>query len=307
VNVPSINCAADSVNRGVLDIDTLRHLAGSRYPADVPCPLCGPAKCERQKQNKRVLRIWCTEPDFASYSCARCGAKGYAHSGKPSRRIDRAELARRMRQAELHHAEEAGKRRDKAAWLWSQSRPIAGTIAEKYLAGRGITVVPPVLRFLPAWREHPAAMLAAFAVPDEPEPGAYSVAVPPSAVHLTQIGPAGAKLAKKMRGVTESWPIALVPPNDIGGMVVSEGIEDALSLHQATGLGAWAAGAAGRLPKLAPLIASLPYLEFLMVAVDSDSAGRRGALELASELRHLRGASLEVATIELGEVAHEAG
>jgi hypothetical protein len=104
-------------------------------------------------------------------------------------------------------------------------------------------------------------------------------------------------------GVTEDWPLALVPPNDLGGLAIAEGIEDALSLHQATGLGAWAAAAAGRLPKLAPRIARLSYVEHVTIALDDDANGRRYAGELVTELRRLRHRSLEIAAVELGEAA----
>jgi hypothetical protein len=61
----------------------------------------------------------------------------------------------------------------KAAWLWSQRQPITGSIAERYLRARGITCpLPATLAFLPPTKpEHHPAMIAAFGIPDEPEPG----------------------------------------------------------------------------------------------------------------------------------------
>ena len=83
---------------------------------------------------------------------------------------------------------------EKATWLWSQRRPISGTIAERYLRhARGyVGVIPPTLAFSPSRKpdQHPA-MIAAFGVPDEIEPG---VLVPPHniiAVHLTLLAPDG--------------------------------------------------------------------------------------------------------------------
>ena len=46
----------------------------------------------------------------------------------------------------------------------------------------------------------------------------------------------------------------LAPMNDLLGLAITEGVEDALSIHAATGLGAWAAGAASRLPALADAV-----------------------------------------------------
>src|SRR5262249_46172949 len=77
----------------------------------------------------------------------------------------------------------------KASWLWLNARPIAGTIAESYLRARGINcVLPATLGFLPARNaeRHPA-MIAAFGLPEELEPGVLGE--PPhtkvNSVHLT--------------------------------------------------------------------------------------------------------------------------
>jgi len=60
-------------------------------------------------------------------------------------------------------------------------------------------------------------------------------------------------------------PIVLAPVNDLLGLAICEGIEDALSTYEATGLGAWAAGAASRLPGLAEVIPE--YVESLSILV----------------------------------------
>src|SRR5262249_23942898 len=62
----------------------------------------------------------------------------------------------------------------KAAWLWSQRQPIAGTPAEAYLRGarRYSGLIPRTVAFLPPTKpKHHLAMIAAFGIPDEPEPG----------------------------------------------------------------------------------------------------------------------------------------
>jgi hypothetical protein len=297
-----------------LDFDRLVQLAGNKSLADVPCPLCGPGRSSRATQRKPVLRIWHSAPDFATFTCARCGTKGWAAS-RHATLADRRELVRRMRAAEEHQAASEAKRRSKARWLWSQSMPISGMVAETYLRKcRGIGAVPPTLRYLPARGEHSPAMLAAFGLPTEPEPGRYELALAAvHAIHITRLKSDGSGKApdalgrsKIILGVTEGWPIALVPPNDGGGIVIAEGIEDALSLHCATGLGAWAAGAANRMPKLAPVIASLPYVERVAIAMDDDAAGRRHAQRFAHELRRLRGNSIEINVVEFSEASYEA-
>src|SRR6202044_1208342 len=77
-------------------------------------------------------------------------------------------------------------------------------------------------------------------------------------------------------------PIVLAPPNDGLAIAITEGIEDALSAHAATGLGVWAAGSAGRLPALADTVPS--YIEAVTIYAHSDKAGQDGARKLAAAL-----------------------
>ena len=175
----------------------------------------------------------------------------------------------------------------KARWLHQCSVEGRGTLVETYLRSRGIDEPPPsTLRFLPPRKpSHHPAMIAAFGLPHERRPG--ELQMPPErikGVHLTLLKPDGSGKAgtdrdKLMIGPSNGCPIVIAPANDMGGLTITEGIEDALSLHQATDLGAWASGAAGRLPKLADKVPM--YVEAVTIAVDDDVAGRRGAYELA--------------------------
>jgi len=179
----------------------------------------------------------------------------------------------------------------KASWLWLHRRPIAGTIAETYLRGRGITcALPATLGFLPPNKAgHHSAMIAAFSIPDEPEPGLLGGLTHTSvgSVHLTLLAPDGSGKAavgkpKLIVGSPLAQPIVLAPPNDLLGLAITEGIEDALSVHQATGLGAWAAAAAGFMPKLADAVPS--YIEAVTIYAHADKAGQDGAHKLAEAL-----------------------
>lgn len=67
------------------------------------------------------------------------------------------------------------------------------------------------------------------------------------------------------------------------GLAVTEGIEDGLSIFEATGLGVWAAGSASFLPPLAETVPH--YVDAVSVIADPDEAGRRFARELALGLR----------------------
>ena len=175
--------------------------------------------------------------------------------------------------------------------LWTKSIPAKGTPVETYLRiSRGYQgLIPETLRFLPASEKHPPAMIAAFAMAVEIEPGI--LCVPPDAVravHLTKLKPDGMGKAdmpdpKIILGRGASGvPIILAPPNDLLGLAITEGIEDALSVHAATGLGAWAAGSASRMPALADVVPE--FIECVTIIGDDDDAGRKFARQLAERL-----------------------
>jgi hypothetical protein len=186
----------------------------------------------------------------------------------------------------------------KARWLWQRSRPIQSTIAEIYLrAERVITCpLPNTLRFLSGNDQYPPSMIAPFVIPDEFEPGKLAVnADHIAAVHITRLTPSGGKHPddpnKIMIGSVPGVPIVLAPMNDLLGLAVTEGIEDALSVHQATGLGAWAAGSAGRMPALAGTVPD--YADCVTIFADANQAGESNSARLAERLK-VRGIHAEV-------------
>ena len=181
-------------------------------------------------------------------------------------------------------------RQKKARWLWSKRRPLADSIGEAYLReARGYHgPLPATLGFLPAHGEHSPAMIAAFGFPTEPEPGRLAItddAV--RGVHLTKLaldgsGKAGTDADKIMVGKSTGWPIVLAPPNDFLGLAITEGIEDGLSVYEATRLGIWVAGSAFRLPALAGAVPS--HIEAATIVADDDEDGRWNAEELARRI-----------------------
>jgi hypothetical protein len=195
-----------------------------------------------------------------------------------------------------HPATDDEDRTKLAQWLWSLGRPVSGTIVETYLRnGRYYGgVIPGSIRFLPARGEHrDPAMIAAFAFADEPEPGLVRIRTEHvRAVHLTKLKPDGsgkiegdkAKIivGRKAQGV----PITLSHPNDLLGLAITEGIEDGLSVYEATGLGVWCAGSASRMPALGATVPA--YIDAVTVIAHNDEAGRKGAKELADALRARR-------------------
>jgi hypothetical protein len=80
-------------------------------------------------------------------------------------------------------------------------------------------------------------------------------------VHLTRLKPDGTDRergdrAKIMIGHSVGSPLVMSPPGNVGGLAITEGVEDALTLVEAVGVGAWAAGSASRLPSLADAMPS---------------------------------------------------
>src|SRR5262249_5571978 len=88
---------------------------------------------------------------------------------------------------------------------------------------------------------------------------------------------------KKTIGSPRKRPITLAPPNDLLGLAICEGIEDALTAHAATGLGAWASASAGFMPGLANSVPS--YINAVTIFAHADKAGQDGACKLAPALR----------------------
>jgi hypothetical protein len=182
---------------------------------------------------------------------------------------------------------------EKVKWLWSQRAPIAGTIAETYLRSARAYggAIQSTVGFLRVSEKYPPALIAAYGIAVEREPGV--LAIPENGVvgvHLCKLKPDGSDRLRDDpkckitigKGVTA--PIVLAPPNDLLGLVITEGVEDALTAHEATGLGAWAAGGASRMSALADLIPS--YIECVTILVDEDAAGRINSNKLADRLRN---------------------
>jgi putative DNA primase/helicase len=190
----------------------------------------------------------------------------------------------------------------KAAWLWQQRKPITGSLAERYLRQvRGIDcTLPTTLAYLaPTRAGHHPALIAAYCLPDELEPGILATPGNVGAVHLILLssdgsGKADCKPNKVTVGSPAGQPIVLAPLNDLLGLTISEGLEDALSVHAATGLGAWAAGGASHMAALAKVVPD--YLGWFRIVGDGDEAGHRNSFELYRSLidRGLRGEVIDL-------------
>lgn len=182
--------------------------------------------------------------------------------------VDEAERVRR-REA---RAVERRRRAARARQFWRCSLPLAGSPAERYLRGRGLRgPFPPTLRYLrDALHTETGlrlpAMLAAVAT---------WPARDVSAVHRTYLTADGSRKApvtgsKLMLGLMEGGAVRLAPAGPT--LIVAEGIETALSVQEALGLPAWAAGAAPFLELL--ILPPAPLAAVVIVAADHDESGR---------------------------------
>src|SRR5204862_5576013 len=131
-----------------------------------------PGRSAKGRQ-RRVLRVWYDNPNFATYHCARCGVAGFARDGGQATRVDLQRIARLRAEAARREQDHGARQLGKARWLWRTAAPIRGTPAEAYLRSRHITTsLPATIRFLSARKPGQLpAMITPFGIPDEPSPG----------------------------------------------------------------------------------------------------------------------------------------
>jgi hypothetical protein len=272
--------------------DDLHHLAGGRPGfRNVACPACGPDRNNSANRTRQVLGVWLVDDRFATFNCVRCGMKGKAHAEHRGRPVfDRRAFLRARDLSVVPDRTEVASRLEVAQALWRRRQPARGTIVENYLRqARGYGgSIPDTMGFLPPRGDHPPAMISAFGWPDEPEPGRIVLREEEvRGVHITRLADDGsAKVgdpSKIIIGRCLGSPIVLSALNDNLGLAITEGIEDGLSIFESTGLGVWAAGAAGRMPALAPTVPQ--HVDTISIIADADEAGQRGGHELGVLLR----------------------
>jgi hypothetical protein len=276
-----------------ISFEQILDITGDRFGVvDSPCPLCSHLR-KPVKQRLKVFRVYRDAPDFARFHCAHCEAKGWAsgnNNATTAKRLSSDEIEKTKSDIAVREAEHELARRLKALGLWRRGKPVPNTPVERYLRlARGYRgVIPGTIRFLPASQGFAPAMIAAIGIANEIEPGILSISDHAiRGVHITSLlsdgsAKAGADRDKITIGKSIGSPIVLAPPNDGLGLAITEGIEDALSVHEATGLGAWAAGSASRMPPLADVVPD--YIECVTIVADADEVGKTNAKKLADAL-----------------------
>jgi hypothetical protein len=187
-----------------------------------------------------------------------------------------------------------------ARYLFAIARPIEqSTAATRYIreARTYSGPIPPTIRYLPARNGHKHAIVCAYGIPVEVEPGILRVteeAVP--GVHLIKLNVDGSDRHRPVEGADDGDPAKITIGHCMGSpivcapfaecnnaLVIAEGFEDALTQHAAMGIGAWAAGGANRMPALAESIPD--YVHCVSILVDDNQAGRHFSAELAQRLQ----------------------
>jgi phage/plasmid primase-like uncharacterized protein len=147
-----------------------------------------------------------------------------------------------------------GRRIDEAAAIWGSTVPLTGTLAETYLASRGLSYTGEELRYHQAKRMMVAQMTDA-------------MTGEPCGVHRTYLDGEGGKIDRKMLGRARRAVVRLAGDCEVTtGLGIAEGIETALASPFRP---IWACLSAGTM-KAFPL---LPGIETLTIFADNDAAG----------------------------------
>lgn len=156
-------------------------------------------------------------------------------------------------------------KRATAADIWARSAPIAGTLAERYLASRGLSYGGDALRYHAGIR----AMVAQIT---------DAVTGEPMGVHRTFLDRDGNRTEKKMLGPAGGGVVRLSDDADVEyALAIAEGVETALA---APFRPVWACLSAGNLARF-PVLAGI---EALTIFADNDASGtgQRAANECAA-------------------------
>ena len=161
--------------------------------------------------------------------------------------------------------------------VWHAGLPTAGTLAEVYLRGRGITLqIPSTLRFHGGLKHTPTgtfwpALLALITVGESSEP----IGISRTYLRRDGSGKAPIQPAKMMLGRALGGAVQLSPADRT--LLVGEGLETSMSVMQASGVPVWAALSASGLRSV-----QIPSrIENLTILADGDEAGETAAQALA--------------------------
>jgi phage/plasmid primase-like uncharacterized protein len=182
--------------------------------------------------------------------------------------------------------------KERALKIWKQAKPLAGTLAERYLQEhRGITLnpLPPSLRFHPRLyhkdnEQHFPALVAAIQAPDRAITAVHRIFL-----DGTTAAKANVPNPKLTLGSMNGGAVRLAAAGET--LILCEGLEDGLTLLQATGLPTWATlGTAGLKGVVLP-----DTVKEAIIAADGDEAGQKAAIAAAERFTR-EGREVRIAT-----------
>lgn len=162
-----------------------------------------------------------------------------------------------------------------AAAVWKSAVPAAGTPAEAYLWGRGLHLpIPPTIRFarLPYGRRGPAlpCLVARVSGPDGKLSGVQRTYLKEDGSGKADVPTPKLSLGRIRGGAIRLGPVA-------AQMLVTEGLEDGLTLQMVRGSVVWVAAGASLLPS----VQFPPVVRSVVIGADGDAAGERAARKAA--------------------------
>src|SRR6266699_5996225 len=172
--------------------------------------------------------------------------------------------------------------------IWNAAVDVPGTIAERYLYHRGITLsVPPSLRYAPSILHAPTGLrLPAIIAAIRTSQGAVS-AIQRVFVRADGLGKAAVAGPKLSLGPLADGAVRLAPASEV--MALCEGWETGLSALQLYGLPVWASLGASRMHRVI-----LPdIVRKVVIFADDDVAGRKAA-ERTAQLHRDLGRSVDI-------------
>ena len=199
--------------------------------------------------------------------------------------------------------------RDRWRYPWQAARPIAGTLAETYLAGRGLKFADPggrVLRFAarrarksPAneLEYHPALLVLLRDLGTGKACGIVNIYLQADGRDRLRD-----RKGKTCTGRARAAAIMLSAFDEpTMGLVLCEGVETGIAIYQSDLRSVWACGGAGSLANF-PVLAGI---EALTIAADADEPGGRAAETCAARWR-AAGCEVEIVAPPVGDWADDA-
>ena len=253
-----------SAGIGAADLATRLKLHRSRDEWRGTCPCCGYAEGFVLGAGKGGRLIgWCAScQDKTAIAQLLSEMQG---GGAAPQQVERPEAAAKA-------AREA-KSFERAMSLWNGSEPVGGTIAERYLAARGLPhlAASAALRFRPDC-PHPSrcrlsAMVALVQSADGGPAGIHRTFLRRDGGGKADIEPPRAALGPVRGGAVRLDPVA-------AELCIGEGMESSASAGLLLGLPVWSAVSAGNLEHTLILP---PQVRSVVIAADPDPPGRRAA------------------------------